>query len=73
MHHTLQTTEDINLYRNILWNTYKDVNDEDIILLVRRIKGFCHTVINSHLKDISEKKTNKFLSFHSEKNDNHIW
>jgi hypothetical protein len=48
----------VELYRKILWDNYKDVNDAYIILLANRIKGFCNAIINSRPKDFSDKKNN---------------
>ena len=62
------TTESTQIYRNLLGNNYNKTSDEELVLLVNRIKWFCHTIINSYLKEFSESKENKFLFLHSEKN-----
>jgi hypothetical protein len=59
----------IELYRKILGNNYKYVNDADIILLANRIRWFCHSFINSHLQDFPGKKDSNFLNFYQEENE----
>lgn len=65
----MDNTETIELYRKILGDEYKDVNDADILLLANRIKGFCHAIINSRPKDFSDKRQINLLSFQSEKHE----
>ena len=60
--------EILEMYRKILGNEYSDIKDKDIVQLANRIKGFCHSIINSHPKDFSGKNNN-FLNFYQEKNE----
>ena len=60
--------DSLQLYRNILGDDYKDIEDEELGFLVNRIKWFCHTIINKKLKDFSKKEGN-ILSFYLEKNE----
>jgi hypothetical protein len=66
---SIPNEDTLELYRKILGNSYKDVNDADILLLSNRIKGFCHAIINSRPKDFSDKRQINFLSFQSEKHE----
>lgn len=62
------TKIDLKKYRNLLWDSYDFLTDEEVESLTVQIRAFITPIINKYIQNFSDNK-GKSLSLNTEKNE----